>query len=327
MPVISIIVPVYKVEPYLHRCVDSILVQSFTDFELILVDDGSPDNCGKICDEYAVKDSRIHVIHQENGGLSAARNAGIDWVFANSDSEWLSFVDSDDWVDPQYLSLLYQAVKNQQTNVSVTDYISATTDKCFTEENYHFSSVLLEPESFWCNNKCSNVAWGKLYRKSLFIDIRFPVGKLHEDVFVTYKVIFAQERIALLDDKVYFYYTNPEGITGREWSLKRLDSLEGLEQQIQYFQEKRLNCALKHVVRDYCERAVIALDLMEKKGLGDKALWRKQKNKLRSLIHSYKQSFDIDNDYWILEKAMPIRAKLRLYKWMLNKKVREIAKK
>ena len=106
MPLISVIVPVYKVEEYLSRCVDSILSQTFEDFELILIDDGSPDNCGKICDEYTKKDNRVHVIHQENGGLSSARNAGIDWAFENSDSEWLTFIDSDDWVHIQYLDLL-----------------------------------------------------------------------------------------------------------------------------------------------------------------------------------------------------------------------------
>lgn len=96
MSEITVVVPVYKVEQYLHRCIDSILVQTYRDFELILIDDGSPDSCGMICDEYAKSDSRIHVIHQENGGLSAARNAGIDWAFANSDSQWLTFIDSDD---------------------------------------------------------------------------------------------------------------------------------------------------------------------------------------------------------------------------------------
>ena len=119
MSIISVIVPVYNVEPYLNRCVDSILEQTFTDFELILVDDGSPDNCPAICDEYARKDSRIHVIHQKNGGLSDARNAGIDWVVANSDSQWISFVDSDDWVHPMYLFTLLSAVKTTNTYVSV----------------------------------------------------------------------------------------------------------------------------------------------------------------------------------------------------------------
>ena len=119
---ISVIVPVYKVEKYIHRCVDSILAQTFTDFELILVDDGSPDNCGMICDEYALKDNRIHVIHKENGGLSDARNAGIDWAFEHSNSEWITFIDSDDWIHSRYLEKLYQTVNQFDCQISVCGY-------------------------------------------------------------------------------------------------------------------------------------------------------------------------------------------------------------
>ena len=122
---ISIIVPVYKVEKYIHRCVDSILAQTFTDFELILVDDGSPDNCGIICDEYALKDNRIHVIHKENGGLSDARNAGIDWAFENSNSEWITFIDSDDWVHPKCLEALVRAAQIYGTEIAICNYIEA----------------------------------------------------------------------------------------------------------------------------------------------------------------------------------------------------------
>lgn len=113
MAAISVIVPIYKVEAFLHRCVDSILAQTFADFDLVLVDDGSPDSCGDICEEYARKDGRIHVIHQKNGGLSAARNTGIDWAQANSGSQWLAFVDSDDWVHPDFLRRLYTMVQKR----------------------------------------------------------------------------------------------------------------------------------------------------------------------------------------------------------------------
>ena len=122
MPEISVIVPVYKVEQFIHRCVDSILLQSFYDFELILVDDGSPDQCGAICDAYAAADNRIHVIHQKNGGLSAARNTGIDYVMANSKSHWLTFVDSDDWLHPQTLEVLLKAAEENNSRVSVCGY-------------------------------------------------------------------------------------------------------------------------------------------------------------------------------------------------------------
>ena len=120
MAKISVIVPVYKVEQYLRRCVDSILSQTFSDFELILIDDGSPDRCGEICDEYKQRDGRVVVIHQSNGGLSAARNTGIIWSLENSDSDWLTFVDSDDWVHSEYLERLFRAVNKYGTKISVS---------------------------------------------------------------------------------------------------------------------------------------------------------------------------------------------------------------
>ena len=123
---VSVIVPVYKVEKYIHRCVDSILSQTFRQFELILVDDGSPDNCSTICEEYALVDDRIRVIHRENGGLSAARNSGIEWVLANSDSQWLTFIDSDDWIHPQFLEVLVHGVQLSGAQVGMVgrSYVS-----------------------------------------------------------------------------------------------------------------------------------------------------------------------------------------------------------
>lgn len=115
MPEVSIIVPVYKVEPYLNKCVDSILAQTFTDFECILVDDGSPDSCGKICDEYVQKDSRVKVIHQENQGLSAARNSGLDMA----SGAWIVFVDSDDWIEPDAVEVLYRAALQNDADMAV----------------------------------------------------------------------------------------------------------------------------------------------------------------------------------------------------------------
>ena len=122
MGVISIIVPVYKVEKYLKRCVDSILEQTFRDFELILVDDGSPDQCGRICETYAEKDGRIIALHRENGGLSAARNTGLDWMFANSESSYVTFIDSDDWIHPQYLETLLGTIEKNNAGVSVANF-------------------------------------------------------------------------------------------------------------------------------------------------------------------------------------------------------------
>ena len=122
MPLISVIVPVYNVEKYLERCIRSILMQTFKDFDLILIDDGSPDNCPELCDFYEKKDKRIITIHQNNMGLSAARNTGLNWTFKNSNSRWITFIDSDDWVHPRYLESLYVMVKKTEQNISMCLY-------------------------------------------------------------------------------------------------------------------------------------------------------------------------------------------------------------
>lgn len=139
---------------------------------MILVDDGSPDNCGKICDEYAEKYSRVHVIHKENGGLSDARNAGIDWAFANSDSEWITFIDSDDWIYPKYLEVLYNAVQQTGCFLSVCGYKKTEGDEPYVDEK-QLASVFYKSEDFYCEKNVNAViAVCKLYKKSDFKDIR-----------------------------------------------------------------------------------------------------------------------------------------------------------
>ncbi len=246
MPEISVIVPVYKVEGFLHRCVDSILCQSFQNFELILVDDGSPDRCGAICDAYSEKDSRIHVIHQQNGGLSAARNAGIDWVFANSDSRWFAFVDSDDWVHPDFLQQLYRAAEQTLCKISACGFYS-TSGSALPEEQ-DWSVIALSADDYYCGNfhdSATVTAWNKLYNRSLFQSLRFPIGKLHEDEFTTYLALYQAGKIGVTPAKLYAYYQNPEGITRSEWNPRRLDALEAFEAQIRFAQEQE-NVRLLH---------------------------------------------------------------------------------
>lgn len=234
---ISVIVPVYKVEKFIHRCVDSIINQTFTDFELVLVDDGSPDNCGIICDEYALKDNRIHVIHKVNGGLSDARNAGIDWSIKYSDSEWLTFIDSDDWIHPEYLSFLYRAVCDYNTSISICDFKKTQEVLDFTHE--HFNAKLETPQNMLIYNRENTVvAWGKLYKKTIFqSSLRFPFGKLHEDEYTTYKALFSYPSISYLDNPLYFYYINPASITQSNWSIRRLDGLNAFQEQMHYFEK------------------------------------------------------------------------------------------
>ena len=238
MSTISVIVPVYQTEKYLRQCVDSILKQSFRDFELILVDDGSPDSCGAICDAYALQDSRVVVLHQENGGLSAARNAGIDWVFSHSNSQWITFVDSDDWIHPQMLERLLEANLELNTPVSVGFY-QQTTDNTDFWTGSPEPPFLSKPDALFLRNLgAATVAWGKLYRRECFQDIRYPIGKIHEDEFITYRILFAHALVAVIDYPLYAYRMNPQSIMHSPWTPKRLALLEALEQQMRFFHLK-----------------------------------------------------------------------------------------
>ncbi len=259
MPTVSVIVPVYKVEPFLRRCVDSILGQSDKDFELILVDDGSPDNCGAICEEYAAQDSRVHVIHQENGGLSAARNAGIDWVFANSDSQWFTFIDSDDWVHPEMLEQLLLAAQQNQTNISICGY-QLTEGETPSVEAEDLASTAWTPKEFYMAHFINaTVAWGKLYHRSCFEKARYRVGKIHEDEFLTYRLLFSQEKIAVIPAPLYAYFVNPNGIIRSNWSPKRLHAWEAYEEQIAFFREMGDEELVKFRIQGYYENAVVNL--------------------------------------------------------------------
>ncbi len=249
MPLISVIVPVYKVEIYLHRCVDSILGQTFTDFELILVDDGSPDGCPAICDEYAKRDRRVHVIHQSNGGLSAARNAGIDWAFAHSDSQWLTFVDSDDWLHSRYLETLHYATVSQNTVVGMCRMKKSTDME--PEASSIPGAILIDPEDVWVTEPIPMVAWGKVYKKNCFDTIRYPVGLLHEDEFVTHRLLFAQETISLIPAELYFYFKNSLGIMNAPWTAKRMVVLDAQEGQIQFFKKGGYLRAYQKTCTDY----------------------------------------------------------------------------
>ena len=296
MPLISVIVPVYKVQAYLPRCVESILSQSMTDFELILVDDGSPDHCGELCDEYAKKDSRVHAIHQVNGGLSAARNVGIDWVFTNSDSKWLSFVDSDDWVQPKYLEALYEAARHEKVDISICGYVKTLGEdipnpSVITESKQNTEQVYIE------NTTNATIACGKLYNKNCFQNIRFPVGKIHEDEFVIYKILFQYESIVIIDQPLYAYFQNSDGIMHQVWNPQRMAAFDAAEEQIEYFMEHHHENVAENRFRYTAGNFIKHL-----KSISDSAiLSQKEKKNYQRLVRKRFQYFLLKyrNNQWI----------------------------
>ena len=242
MEKISVIVPVYQVEPYLHLCIDSILAQTYENFELILVDDGSPDNCGAICDEYAAKDNRIIVIHQENGGLSAARNTGLDWVFANSHSRWITFVDSDDALAPIMLETLYQEAVSHGADMAVTRGAVFSEEGQLEKEGRYVGPVscysgkdLLKP-LYGKNYIVSVMAWGKLVRRELYRDLRFPVGKIHEDEATTPILLFHARKVVVIRSWLYYYRQREGSIVHAPFSAKRFDAMDALASCAAYFE-------------------------------------------------------------------------------------------
>ena len=242
MPEISVIVPVYRVEPYLRRCVDSILSQTFTDFELILVDDGSPDNCGAICDEYALKDSRVRVIHKQNGGLSDARNAGIDMA----KGEFLTFIDSDDLVAPEYLNRLYHSIKSSAAEISICNMLPFKDGSSpqIEEQNSNDSKRIISGRDaclsiYRMDGTVPIMAWGKLYKSSLFNGIRYPVGLIHEDDATTPKLFYLANKIAQIGDKLYLYRSRADSIMSQPFSAKRFDCLSAVDSCIMFFKHNQ----------------------------------------------------------------------------------------
>lgn len=287
MPLISIIVPVYNVEKYLHRCVDSILRQSFSDFELILVDDGSPDNCGGICDDYAEKDYRIHVIHQKNGGLSSARNAGIDWAFSNSDSQWLAFIDSDDWIHRDYLHILLSAVEKHNVMIAACEK-KRTESFCEDCELREYNIMCVNAEKAYVNfYPMVMSAWAKIYRKDLFEQLRFPVGKLHEDCYITHIPLFQAGKIVVCDVPLYYYFSNPSSITRAKWSAKRLEELESHEHRAAWLKERGHDSAYRREIEVYVmtiyEHAEI-LAILSEKDASARVCLNEVQNKLKKVF-------------------------------------------
>ena len=318
MAEISVIVGVYKMEQFLPRCIEGILGQTFRDLELILVDDGSPDNCGQICDDYARKDSRVHVIHQKNGGICVARNIGLDWVFENSASRWIFFQDNDDWIHPETLERLRNAALKTDTHIAVCGYAQTTGENPVILPE-QLVSVRWTPKDFYIKHFVNaTVCWGKLYRKECFAGKRYPPGKYIEDEFLTYRLLFSGKELAVIPAPLYAYYVNPAGISKKAWVPKRLDAWEAYEQQIAFFQEMGDAELIYFRYRGYLESTMDQLMAVRQaenwKDL--KAYDRQIRRKLCSLIRRMWPLGYIEFwvDYDILQTARPIWARLyRLY--------------
>lgn len=243
MDLISVIVPVYKVEPYLDRCVQSIVDQTYHNLEIILVDDGSPDNCGAMCDAWAAKDSRIKVIHKENGGLSDARNAGM----AVATGKYIGFVDSDDWIHPEFFSLLHNGISKFSAEISACDvtisdaYIAPAT---FDAPSYTQYSAEQALQTLIQGKVFRATAWNKLYRRELLQRELFPVGKFHEDEFLTYRILGKAKMLCHVDVPLYHYFQRPGSIM-HSLDIRHIDTLDAYRERLNYLEKNYRNLYLQ----------------------------------------------------------------------------------
>ncbi|WP_296117110.1 glycosyltransferase [uncultured Eubacterium sp.] len=238
---ISVIVPVFNVEKYLVQCLESIINQTYKNLEIILCDDGSFDSSSEICDRYKILDNRVQVIHKKNGGLSDARNAGIDIA----KGKYLTFVDSDDFILPNMIELLYDICITYQTDFAMCQCMECNDEDDITclclnpsKKNVVIFENIKKMEAYLVTNKIETTAWKKLYRKNLFDDLRFPKGKIHEDAFTTYLLVDKAKRIGVTNEIGYVYRRNPLSIMNRGFSLKRLDIIEAKNKQLKFIKNK-----------------------------------------------------------------------------------------
>lgn len=281
MDLISIIIPIYKIEDCVDRCINSIINQTYSDLEIILVDDGSPDRCPGICDEWAQKDARIKVIHRENGGLSAARNSGID----QASGTFLLLVDGDDYIAPNMVEILYKAIKMSDAEIALCDFEKGS------DSNFQFSESVIEWETIGPEVALERIyednhssfryvtAWGKLYRRSLFAGIRYPKGKIFEDMYVTHRLVDRCKKIVVINQKLCYYYQRNDSIVNTAFNIKKLDYLEAMEERIRFFEKQ-----------GYTELAKIAYDEYL-----HSLIW--EYSRVRDILHDKKTRRDISERF------------------------------
>lgn len=305
---VSIIVPVYNVERYLHNCIESILDQTYKDFKLFLINDGSTDNSGKICDEYKEKDDRVTVIHQSNQGQSAARNAGIKVA----DTQWVMFVDSDDLIHPQMLEYLFRAVDEAKVNICACGRLqeSSVPDDFYREREFRYEVLDINETTlldlYRGEDVYSECAYWLVYPKLIKTSIvkRFPLyeGKIFEDNEISCKWLVESGKLAIIPERMYFYTTNPTGTMQSGFNIKKLDCFWAMESSISFYQKLGYEKLVREIACELLDTAIYYHTLsVQEKNIETEKIIRK---KIKYFRKKYAQYINIDEK--IKNKLMKI---------------------
>ena len=323
MCMISVIIPVYNTEAFLRRCIESVLEQTYKNFEILLVDDGSTDSSGAICDEYAERFRKIHVIHQLISGAASARNVGLNWA-GNNNSKWIAFVDSDDYIHRYYLEYLIKSAVDNDVDISA----------CFFQREpfgdsvdcKYQSEVIKSKEFFEKNMILGTVCFAKLYKATCLLNDRFPLKK-NEDEYFTWKILFRYEKISLVDVPLYVYYTNENSTMRSKNDIEKLlnfDSVDAFVEQALWFRSKNYDYLSKRSARNAVLAVVVRIRYAEKSDC-DKRILRILKRRLRNNIRYLKQKrlyMPIEENLWVYKIAFPIKTTMIIYLHDIFKKVR-----
>lgn len=328
MSKLSIIVPVYNTEKYLSDCIDSILAQTFTDFELILVDDGSPDSCPEICDNYAKQDKRIVVIHQKNGGASSARNNALDWIFKNSDSEYIGFVDSDDLIHRQMYEFMIKAIQETTSQIAICDIDDQLTAEFYKEKTYKIiPDTEKKPGIFDYWNRLA--VWDRLWKREIWQEIRFPVGRICEDRAVFVPVHLNRRMVRVCAD-LYYYRTVENSISRDNFSLRKLDVLWSINERIKHLNEIELvgkEKLLEMEIKKFCKYSeCYYYRLINELNAFNEAA--EVKKDLKKTFDEYRKIFKFPKDEFLdcYLLLYPRSTKIYCYKKSIIKKIKKIFK-
>ncbi len=298
---ISIIVPVYKVENFIHTCIQSVLNQTYTNWELILVDDGSPDNCPKICDEYSEKDKRIKVLHKENGGVASARNFGIDAM----KGEFLTFLDSDDFYHPEYLETLITLGIKYNADIVQCEFIRGTNltfPKVESKKNIY---TVVDNYDVFLKGYAKIIVWAKLYKKNILEGLKIPENTLFEDDFITWKWYFKAKQIVFTNKVLYYYFDNNESTMAGYKMQPKLDFMKAYIERINFFIDKNEKSMEDYSRMHFCKALVLTYN--------NKMLTKEQKN---YVISNFRENWlKITNSQFV-----PFHLKILFYMFILAPK-------
>lgn len=288
--IISIIVPCYNVEKYIERCVTSLVNQTYTNIEIILVDDGSTDSTGELCDNYEKADNRIKVIHKKNGGLSDARNAGMKVAIGN----YFFFVDSDDFISTDTIKFLYENLLDKAADISTCTHINFFENNNIKNKMYDNKNFVYETEDALKNllyeKNITTSAWGKLYKRTLFDNVEYPKGKICEDLPTTYLLFAKSKRVSINSMPMYYYLIRKDSIIHSKFNSKRLDALDFANDETIFIKENFPNILNAAISREFMEAVYISTTIPYS------LEYKNARKRIKNILKKYRKNILLDNN-------------------------------